>query len=172
MNKFYDIILQQFSEYEQYNKFLQEKQLELGEKRKQNAKGLQDIVSSGQTPNDAIIQNISDKIYDYHAEEVLYKQDCTSLYYTLYLNVKTYLQLEDVMILPKEITELCKAFEHTLPKSYFVIELEKDNLVAKEIEKGRADKQKDFFKSSEVKNIQQSILNSLEVELAKKKEEN
>lgn len=170
MNKFYDIILQQFSEYEQYNKFLQEKQLELGEKRKQNAKEVQDIVVNGQTPDEAILQNISDKIYDYHAEEVLYKQDCTSLYYTIYLNVKTYLQLEDVMILPKEITELCKAFEHTLPKPYFIIEKEGEKLVAKEIEKGRANKQKDYFKSSEVRNIQQSILNSLEAELAKKKE--
>ena len=170
MNKFYDIILQHFLEYEQYNKFLQEKQLELVEKRKQNAKEVQDIVSSGQTPDEAIIQNISDKIYDYHAEEVLYKQDCTSLYYTLYLNVKTYLQLDDVMILPKEVTELCKAFEHTLPKPYFIIEKEEDKLTAKEIEKGRANKQKDYFKSSEVRNIQQSILNSLEAELAKKKE--
>jgi hypothetical protein len=170
MNKFYDIIIAQHLEYEQYNKFLQEKQHELAEKRKENAKVIEQIAKTGQTPDEANIQNISYKIYDYHAEEVLYKQDCQSLFYTLYLNVKTYLQLENLMILPKEIVDLCKTFEHTLPKPYFIVEKEEDKLVAKEIEVGRADKQKDFFKSNEVRNIQQQIKNTLEAELAKKKE--
>lgn len=170
MNKLYDLVLSNYKSYEQYNQFLQEKQLELIEKRKENANLIEQIVAKGEIPDETIIQDISDKIYDYHAEEVLHKQDCAYLFFTLYLSVKLYLQLDDMMILPKEVTELCKNLEHTIQKPYFVIELEKDKLSAKEIEKGRADKQKDYFKTNEVKNIQQSVMNNLIQELDKKKE--
>lgn len=170
MNKFYDLVLSNYKNYERYNQFLQEKQLELIEKRKENSNLIEEIVAKGEVPDDAIIQDVSDKIYDYHAEEVLYKQDCVYLFFTLYLSVKLYLQLDDMMVLPKEVTELCQNLEHTIQKPYFVIELEKDKLSAKEIEKGRADKQKDYFKTDEVKNIQQFVMNNLIKELDKNKE--
>jgi len=169
-NKFYDIVVNKYKEYEQYNKFLQEKQEELLEKRKENARPLEQMLKDGQIPDDALIKNISDNIYDYQAEEVLHKQDCSSLFYSLYLNVKTYLELGEGMILPKEITELCTSLEHTIPKPYFVVELEKDKLVAKEIETGRADKQRAYFKGSEVQNIRNQILQTLNAELEKNKE--
>lgn len=169
INKFYDIIVNKFKEYESYNKFLLEKQEELREKRKENAKPLEQMLKDGQTPDENIIKDISDKIYEYHAEEVLYKQDCSSLFYTLYLSVKTYLELGEGMILPKEVTELCTSLEHTIPKLYFVVELDKDKLVAKEIEKGRAEKQREFFQTAEVQNIRNSILNTLNTELEKQK---
>ena len=170
LNKFYDIIIAQHLEYENYNKFLQEKQVELNEKRKENAKTIEQIAASGQIPDEASIQNISDKIYDYHTEEVLYKQDCISLFYTLYLNVKTYIQIEGGMILPKEITELCKSLEHTMPKPYYIVEKKDSKLIVSEVEVGRAEKQRNYFKSSEVKRIQEDVLKMLENELDKNKQ--
>ena len=170
LNKFYDIIVEQHSNYEQYNKFLQTKQAELAEKRKENAKEIKDLILSGETPEENVLEELSNKVYEYQAEEVLYKQDCQTLYYNLYINVKTYMQLEGGMILPDEIVNVCKAFEHTLPKPYFVIEKEGESLVAKEIEVGRVEKQKEFFKSVDVKNIQQSIINALTLELDKNKQ--
>ncbi len=168
-NKFYDVIVDKFKEYQNYNTFLQEVQEELREKRKENTKPLEQMLKEGQIPDDALIENISDKIYDYHSEEVLYKQDCSLLFYNLYINVKTYIELGEGMILPKEITELCTSLEHTIPKPYFIVELEKDKLAAKEIEKGRAEKQKLYFKSQEVQSIRNQILGNLKVELDKSK---
>lgn len=168
-NKLYDVIVDKFKEYQNYNTFLQEVQEELREKRKENAKPLEQMLKEGQIPDDALIENISDKIYDYHSEEVLYKQDCSLLFYNLYINVKTYIELGEGMILPKEITELCTSLEHTIPKPYFIVELEKDKLAAKEIEKGRAEKQKLYFKSQEVQSIRNQILGNLNVELDKSK---
>ena len=130
-NKFYDLVVDKFKEYTNYNKFLQEKQEELREKRKENAKPLEQMLKDGQVPDDSLIESMSNNIFDYHSEEVLYKQDCSMLFYDLDRNVKTYLELGEGMILPKEITELCTSLEHTLPKPYFVVELEKDKLVAK-----------------------------------------
>jgi hypothetical protein len=170
LNKFYDIIVDRFKEYQQYNKFLLEKQEELREKRKENARPLEQMLKDGQVPDEALIKNISDNIYDYHSEEVLYKQDCSQLFYTLYLNVKTYLELGEGMILPKEITELCTSLEHTIPKPFFVVELENEKLAAKEIEKGRAEKQREFFKTLEVDGIRNQILKTLQAELEKPKE--
>ena len=165
-NKFYDTIVTKHKEYEQYNTFYIQVQEELKEKRKEELKPLEEMAREGATPDESILKNLSDKIYEYQILEKLHRQDCELLYYNLYVNVKTYMELGEGIILPKEITELCTSLEYGMPKPYFVISAEKEKLKANEFEKGRVEKRIEEFKKYEIHNV----LNIVKQEMENSKE--
>ncbi len=164
MNKFYDIIIAKHREYTQYNEFLEKTKLEFKDKRKDAVK---EVYLLNEKSEELIVpEEFTNRLYELQIEEQTYMQDLQNIFYTLYLNVKTYLELADGIILPKEVTELCESLEYLVPKPFFIID---DKFSAKEIEKGRLQQRKETItKNYELEKIKQVVLQAIEAEQNKK----
>lgn len=136
-NQLYDRIIEAYDNYTNYNKFVESKQKELQDKKKEIA--LKILESADDEAEIDVI------VYDVFLESRLYKNDAYLFFIKLYNMVESYLLLTEVNLLPEEITELCTSLSHTYPKSVFIVEA---NGEIKEREKGILEKEKKFFKDS------------------------
>lgn len=165
MNKFYDLIIAKHKEYLLYNEFLEKTKLEFKDKRQIAVKEVYEENKEKETKDIVIPEDFLKTLYDLQVEEQIYMQDLQSIFYSLYLNVKTYLEVGDGMILPKEITELCESLEYLMPKLFFVVD---DKLSAKEVEKGRLEQRKETLtKNYEIDKIRQIVLQAIQAEQTK-----
>lgn len=119
MNKLYDIIISLFKEYTTYN--------EIAEKEKERIKDIDKKIIDQIKENPEDTENIlTDTIKNLFLDKVtfldVYAKDAQLLFYSLYILVENYQQLEDVPILPKDIVKLCEDFEHIVPKTVMVAE--------------------------------------------------
>lgn len=164
MNKFYDIIIAKHKEYLLYNEFLEKTRLEFKDKRKTAVEKVYQLNfnDSNETEELIVPEEFTELLYDLQVEEQTYMQDLQSIFYSLYLSVKTYLEIGDGMVLPKEVTELCESLEYLMPKPFFIVD---DKLAAKEVEKGRLEKRKEILtKSYELEKIKTLILQAIEAQ--------
>lgn len=119
MNKMYDIIISLFKEYTTYN--------EIAEKEKERIKDIDKkiIEQVKENPEDSEFI-LTDTIKNLFLDKVtfldVYAKDAQLLFYSLYVLVENYQQLEDVPILPKDIVKLCEDFEHIVPRTVMVAE--------------------------------------------------
>lgn len=119
MNKLYDIIISLFKEYTTYN--------EIAEKEKERIKDIDKkiIEQVKENPEDSEFI-LTDTIKNLFLDKVtfldVYAKDAQLLFYSLYVLVENYQQLEDVPILPKDIVKLCEDFEHIVPRTVMVAE--------------------------------------------------
>lgn len=157
MNKLYDIIIQEYTKYSEYNTFFEKEKEKLKEVR---IKLLKDQLEK---PEEDISERAENIIFDVLVQEKLYSQDLQMLFYNLYTLVKAYVQLEDVMVLPKDLIKVCEDYEHVVPKTIFVVE----NKAAEERVKGTAETIKKAWKNSGTINI---LKNQLQEELNKQKD--
>jgi hypothetical protein len=157
MNKLYDIIIREYNKYLEYNVFFEKEKLKLKEAR---VNLLKDQVKN---PEQDITERAENLIFDVLIQEKIYSQDLQMLFYNLYVLVKSYQELEDVMVLPKELIQLCADYEHIVPKTVFVVV----NSTAEEREKGTAEKIKTAWKDSGTLNI---LKTQLEQEINKQKD--
>lgn len=164
MNKFYDIIISKHKEYLLYNEFLEKIKLESKDKRKTAVEKVYQLNFNESNESEALIvpDEFTELLYDLQVEEQTYMQDLQSIFYNLYLSVKTYLEIGDGMVLPKEITELCESLEYLMPKPFFIVD---DTISAKEVEKGRLEKRKETLtKNYELEKIKNLILQAIEAQ--------
>lgn len=164
MNKFYDIIIAKHKDYLLYNEFLEKTRLEFKDKRKEAVDKVYKLNLNDSNESEEIVvpEEFPALLYDLQVEEQTYMQDLQSIFYSLYLSVKTYLEIGDGMVLPKEILELCESLEYLMPKPFFIID---DKLAAKEVEKGRLEKRKEIItKSYELEKIKTLILQAIEAQ--------
>ena len=127
-NQLYDRIIEVYDNYTNYNKFVEGKQKELQDKKKEIA--LKILESADDEAEIDVI------VYDVFLESRLYKNDAYLFFIKLYNMVESYLLLTEVTLLPEEITELCTSLSHTYPKSVFIVEASGE---IKEREKGILD---------------------------------
>lgn len=119
MNKLYDIIISLFKEYTTYN--------EIAEKEKERIKDIDKkiIEQVKENPEDSEFI-LTDTIKNLFLDKVtfldVYAKDAQLLFYSLYVLVENYQQLEDVPILPKDIVKVCEDFEHIVPRTVMVAE--------------------------------------------------
>lgn len=164
MNKYYDIIIAKHKEYLLYNEFLEKIKLEFKDKRKTAVEKVYQLNFNESNEAEELIvpDEFTELLYDLQVEEQTHMQDCQALFYNLYLSVKTYLEIGDGMILPKEITELCESLEYMMPKPFFIVD---EKIAAKEVEKGRLEKRKETLtKSYELEKIKNLILQAIEAQ--------
>lgn len=162
MNKFYDLIIAKHKEYLLYNEFLEKIKLEFKDKRQTAVKEVYEENKEKDLKDITIPEDFLKLLYDLQVEEQIYMQDLQSIFYSLYLSVKTYLEIGDGMILPKEVTELCESLGYLMPKPFFVVD---EKLSAKETEKGRLDQRKETItKNYEIYKIRQIVLQSIQAE--------
>ena len=156
-NKQYDIIVAKYEEYGNYNSFLERKKLELKDKRKAL---LEEIMNHNLTRDEIEIkEEQKTNLFDLQTEEKIYHQDAQILFYNLYLLVENYLQLEDTIVLPKDITELCTELTYTIPKTVFIVN---NKGYAEEREKGKLKEiQNPWYKDEQVKSFSASIENQI-----------
>jgi hypothetical protein len=154
MNKLYDIIISLFKEYTTYN--------EIAEKEKERIKDIdKKIVEQVKANSEDSEFILTDTIKNLFLDKVtfldVYAKDAQLLFYSLYVLVENYQQLEDVPILPKDIVKLCEDFEHIVPRTVMVAE------------KGRLEERK----KGTIENIKTSISSSgaFEFHLDKVKEQ-
>lgn len=114
MNKLYDIIISLFKEYTSYN--------EIAEKEKERIKGIdKKIIEQLKENSESILTDtIKDLVLDKVTFLDVYSKDAQLLFYTLYVLVENYQQLDDVPILPKDIVKACEDFEHIVPRTVMV----------------------------------------------------
>lgn len=163
MDKYYDLIIAEYKKYTEYNDFLEKVKMSFRDKRKLI---VEEVYKLNETTDElSVPKDFTDKLYDWQVEESIHVQDTQMLFYNLYLHVKTYLELGDGIVLPKEITELCQSLESAVPKPYFVIN---KNGAAEEIQKGRLEEVKNFIsRDIETEKIKNTVLNIIQSELAK-----
>lgn len=153
MNKLYDIVLQKYTEYNEYNEFLEQEKLRLKDARKELLKKV--LEENLETEEVHISDEVQEKLFDFQTEEKIYSQDAQMLFYNLYNLVETYQSLEDMMVLPKEVLELCETLNYLVPKTIFVIEAGKP----KEREKGKLEEIKNpFYKNQQLKIFKDSLI--------------
>lgn len=162
MSKLYDLIIAKHQEYENYNSFLERKKLEFKDKR---SALLETIMEHNLTKDEVeIAEDQQEALFDLQTEEKIYNQDAMMLFYNLYINVQTYLQLDDMMVLPKEVTELCTSLEYTIPKTVFVIN---SRGFAEEREKGKLKEiLNPWYKKDQLKVFLASIKNQIKTAIA------
>jgi hypothetical protein len=138
MNKLYDIIISLFKEYTSYN--------EIAEKEKERIKDIdKKIVEQLKEDSDSVLgDSIKSLVLDKVTFLDVYSKDAQLLFYTLYVLVENYQQLEDVPILPKDIIKVCEDFEQIVPRTVMVVD------------KGRLEERK----KGTIENIKSSISNS------------
>lgn len=146
MNKLYDIIISLFKEYTTYN--------EIAEKEKERIKDIDKkiVEQVKENPEDSELI-LTDTIKNLFLDKVtfldVYAKDAQLLFYSLYILVENYQQLEDVPILPKDIVKLCEDFEHIVPRTVMIAE------------KGKLEERK----KGTIENIKNSMTNSIPFEL-------
>lgn len=147
INKLYDIIVQKYDDYTNYNKIVEKEKEQIKEKDK--AIGAQFFKENEENPSPQITEKIKNLIIEKKQFLQIYSQDAELLFYNLYTLVESYIQLDNVPTLPKKITELCEEYSHIAPKTLMVAENEKlqervkgtiENLVKSTIESGEMDK--------------------------------
>jgi len=113
LNKFYDIIMEEYTRYKLYNDFFEKEKTEAKEKRQ---KFLENALKK-ENPE----EGLEEQLFDLISKEKVYSSDVQLLFNNLYILVKTYQQLEDMMLLPNDLVEMCTQFEHIVPKTLFVV---------------------------------------------------
>jgi len=125
INKLYDIIVQKYDDYINYNKIVEKEKEQIKEKDKLLAS--QFFKDNEETDKGKEV--ITDKLKQLFVEKVIfldiYAKDAQLLFYNLYSLVETYIQLDNAPILPKKITEACEEYAHVVPKTQMVAEKEK-----------------------------------------------
>jgi hypothetical protein len=147
INKLYDIIVQKYEDYTNYNKIVEKEKEQIKEKDKLLAS--QFFKDNEENPSPQITEKIKGLIIEKKQFIQIYSQDAQLLFYNLYTLVESYIQLDNVPTLPKKITELCEEYSHIAPKTIMVAEKDKlqervkgtiENLVKSTIESGEMDK--------------------------------
>lgn len=113
MNKFYDIIVEEYTKYKLYNDFFEKEKAAAKEKRQ----SFLENALKKENPE----EGLEEQLFDLISKEKVYSSDVQLLFNNLYTLVKVYQQLDDMMILPKEITEICEQYEHVVPKTLFIV---------------------------------------------------
>lgn len=139
-NKFYDIILKDFKKYNDYNTYFEKEKESAKDKRKK----IMESMMASEEEVKVIPDSIKEQMFDLAIKERIYSSDLQYLYHNLYTLVKAYQQLDDTMVLPKDVVELCEQYEHITPKTVFVV----TDKGAEEREKGSLDKIKESWKKS------------------------
>jgi hypothetical protein len=145
----YDTIVNQYNEYTIYNNLL-EKNIEILDSKKKAI--LEKVIDK-----DGVDDEIRDLTFSMLLQKNLYKNDVQLLFYNLYKNVEMYQQIEDAPELPKEVIEICKELEFTIPKTVFVVD--KDKL--KERVEGTVEKlKKTWSETGEIQKIVEIFKNT------------
>ena len=141
-NGLYDKIVNLYSQYQNHLNYIAKKNKEFAEQKAEVAKRLLEADSEED------IENLSFSIF---IEDKIRANDVNLLFNNLYTLVEAYAELEDAIILPKEITDLCTNYSNIVMKTMFVVN---DNLTSEERVKGSIDKIKDNLRSTgEIKNM-------------------
>lgn len=148
INVFYDRIISIYNQYNNYLFFVEEKRKELFEKRKSIAKVLID------GDDNSVLDIAFDVVY----LDKIYSNDLNLIFNNLYHLVSAYNEIEDIMVLPKEVVELCNSYEAIVPKTVFVIDEKRegkervlgtvDKIKESLSEIGELDKLMEYFKKS------------------------
>lgn len=123
INKIYDIIIQKYDDYINYNSIVEKEKEQIKEKDKQIAlQILEDTKENGESV-------ITDKLKQLFVEKLIfldvYAKDAQLLFYSLYNLVDNYILLENAPTLPKKIIEICEEYSHVVPKTQMVAEKDK-----------------------------------------------
>lgn len=136
-NQLYDRIIEIYNSYTNYNKFVENKQKELQDRKKEIALKILNSIQ-----DESEIEEITRDIF---LNIEIYNRDAHIIFIKLYNMVESYLLLTEVTLLPDEITELCTSLSYIYPKTILIIE---DNGEAREQERGLLEKFRQEFKES------------------------
>lgn len=161
INKLYDIIVQKYDDYTNYNTIVEKEKVKIQERDKELAA---QFFRDNSEKEDSE-QVITDKLKHLFVEKVMfldiYTKDAQLLFYSLYNLVESYIQLENAPTLPKRITELCEEFSHVVPKTQMIAEKDKleervKGTMEKHIQATLENKSLDYYIDSYVNQMKQN----------------
>jgi hypothetical protein len=141
-NTLYDKIVSTYNHYQNHLKYIDKKKKDFLEQKMEIAKKIMDSDSQ---------EDIEELSFTIFIEDKIRANDVNLLFNNLYNLVESYTEIEDSIILPKEITDLCTSYSNIVMKTMFVVN---DDLTSEERVRGSIDKIKESLKSSgEIKNM-------------------
>lgn len=145
-NQLYDRIVNLYKQYLNNVNFIDRKKKDFAAKRKEIAQMLVD--SEGE---DAL-EKVSFELF---IEDNIHVNDVNLIFNKLYTLVEAYSELDNVILLPKEITETCTKYTDIVMKTIYVVN---DSLISEERVKGSLDKIKEnLAKTGEIKSMVEQL---------------
>lgn len=139
-NQLYDRIVNLYKQYLNNVNFIERKKKDFVEKRKEIAQMLMD------SEGDDVIEKVSFELF---IEDNIHANDVNLIFNKLYTLVEAYSELDNAILLPKEITEICTKYADIVMKTMYVVN---DSLISEERVKGSLDKIKEaIVKTGEMK---------------------
>lgn len=139
-NAHYDKVIALYKQYLNHVNFVERKKKDFAEKKKEIAQMLLE------SDSDDAIEKISFEVF---IEDKLHSNDINLIFNNLYNTVQTYIEVDNSIILPKEITDICTNYADIVMKTMYVVN---DSLISEERVKGSVDKIKDaIVKTGEMK---------------------
>lgn len=152
-NAFYDKIIALYKQYLNHVNFVEKKKKDFAERKKEIAQMLLDADS------DEAIETISFEVF---IEDKLHSNDINLIFNQLYNLVQAYIETDNSIILPKEITDTCTKYADIVMKTMYVVN---DSLIVEERIKGSAQKIKEaIVKTGEMKAMAEQFKKLIGVE--------
>lgn len=145
-NQLYDRIVNLYKQYLNNVNFIERKKKDFADKRKEIAQMLVD------SEGDDALEKVSFELF---IEDNIHVNDVNLIFNKLYTLVEAYSELDNAIVLPKEITETCTKYADIVMKTIYVVN---DSLISEERVKGSLDKIKEnLAKTGEIKSMVEQL---------------
>lgn len=151
-NQLYDKIVGLYGQYLNHVNFVEKKKKDFIDKKKEVAQMLMDA------DNEEAIEKISFEVF---IEDKIHANDINLIFNNLYTLVEAYIELNDSIILPKEITDLCTNYSDIVMRTMFVVN---NSLICEERVKGSLDKVRETIeKTGQMKDMAEQFRKMIDI---------
>jgi triacylglycerol esterase/lipase EstA (alpha/beta hydrolase family) len=145
-NQLYDRIVNLYKQYLNNVNFIERKKKDFADKRKEIAQMLVD------SEGDDALEKVSFELF---IEDNIHVNDVNLIFNKLYTLVEAYSELDNAILLPKEITETCTKYADIVMKTIYVVN---DSLISEERVKVSLEKIKEnLAKTGEIKSMVEQL---------------